>query len=369
MAARLALLKAGAPRPRSLWARMSLAAAVLALAPGPAPADQAPDEAIARIDSVMRAAAERGLNGVLLIRAGAAPLLHEAYGWADREARVPMSVSTGFDIGSLVKPITATTILKLEESGMLSTDDTLGHFFPDAPRDKAGITVMQILTHTSGMRDMFGGDYQVVTRDWVLERAMNASLLGPPGERERYSNSGYSLLAMIIEDVTGTSFEACVREAVLEPAGTPGIGYTLAGWENARLAVGYQDGRRWGTPLDKAWAHDGPGWNLRGNGGMLATAEEMARWYKALFDGKVLGPAALEKYYAFDAGESSSAGGRALGHAGGNGVFNTLQISWIDHDVHFTLFTSTSRPLNAESVWDEISDDVIAIARAAAEGN
>lgn len=329
------------------------------------------------VRDVLRDREEEGMNGVLLIRAGNRELLHEAYGMLDIEAGRVMTIDAGFDIGSLVKPITAVTVLRLEELGLISTRDRLATFFPQAPPDKADITVWQLLTHTAGLPDIFGGDYEVVSRDWVLEQALTADLLGPPGFEERYSNAGYSLLAMIVEDVTGVPFEEFVRTEVLLPAETPKLGYVLAGWSNDRLAVGYRRGTRWGTPLDHPWADDGPGWNLRGNGGMLGTADAMARWYEALFDGQILGAEALDNYYDssagiiengldgnwFDAGESGSVGGMSLGHAGGNGIFNTLQISWIDHDVHLTFFTSVSQPLNAESVWEDIRDDVIAIAR------
>jgi len=334
----------------------------LALSFGPLLAQEA-DPRVTAIDRALTAAESEGLCGVVLVRSQDRVLLHSAYGLADREEKRPMTTSTGFDIGSLVKPITAVAILKLEQEGVLSTSDTLGAFFSDVPADKNGITLMEILTHTSGMRDIFGSDYDVVSREWVFERAMSAGLLGPPGEEERYSNSGYSILAMVIEETTGQPYEAYVREAVLEPAEAEGIGYVMAGWENEDLAVGYREsGTRFGTPLDHPWAEDGPSWNLRGNGGMLGTAEQMARWYEALFDGKILGAEALEKYYSFDAGESRSAGGRALGHAGGNEVFNTLQISWIDHDVHMTFFTSCAARA-AEDTWRDFRDEMISLAR------
>lgn len=324
---------------------------------------QEADLRIAMIDSLMREAEVDGLNGVLRIEYRDNVWLHKAYGYADREAGRRMTTGTGFDIGSLVKPITAVAILKLEEQGRLSTEDTLGRYFPAAPPDKAGITIMQILTHTSGMRDVFGGDYDVVTRDWLLAHAMSAPLLGPPGEAERYSNSGYSILAMIIEDVSGLPYESYVRSAVLEPAGADRIGYILATWSNEELAVGYlSDGTRWGTPLDHAWAEDGPSWNLRGNGGMLSTAEQMAAWYSGLFDGLILGSTALQKFYSFDAGRSTAVGGRAIGHAGGNGIFNTLQVSYIDKDFHLTFFTSSAGQ-QAEVLWQKIREEVRSLAR------
>jgi len=326
-------------------------------------AAQSSDAHMANIERALRDAEAEGMNGVILIRAQNRVLLHEAYGALDREAGRAMTVDAGFDIGSLVKAITAVAVFRLEELGEISVADPLSMYFPGAPPDKANLTIWQLLTHTAGLPDIFGSDYDLVSRDWVLDQALSAPLLGPPGVEERYSNVGYSLLAMIIEDASGLSFEEFVRAEVLIPAETPDIGYVLAGWNNDALAVGYRRGQRWGTPLDHPWANDGPGWNLRGNGGMLGSVESMGRWYEALFDGAIIGTEAAARYYGFDAGQSRAVSGLALSHAGGNGIFNTLQISWVDHDVHLTFFTSSSRPLNAETVWEEISEDVVAIAR------
>jgi CubicO group peptidase (beta-lactamase class C family) len=321
------------------------------------------DPRVEAIDGVLTAAEMEGLCATILIRSHDKVLLHKAYGLADAEAGREMTIETGFDIGSLVKPITGTAILKLEEQGKLSTSDTLARFFPDAPGDKRDITLMQVLTHTAGMQDLFGGDYEVVSRDWILDKIMSSPLVAVPGEREEYSNSGYSLLAIIIEEVSGQSYEEFVRDHVLVPAGVHRIGYVLPGWTNQELAVGYRrDGQRWGTPIDHPWADDGPGWNLRGNGGMLATAAEMGQWYEALFDGKVLDPEVLAKYYSYGAGESPSVGGMALAHAGGNGIFNTLQISWIDADTHMTFFSSCAAH-QAESVWREFRDELVSLGK------
>ena len=314
------------------------------------------EEKVAAIRSVLDAWAADGMAATALVRKDNQVLLSEAYGMADAETGRPMTVEDGYDIGSLVKPMTATAILRLEEMGELSTDETLADHFEGVPEDKRDITLMQLLTHTSGMQDIFGDDYDIVTRDELLETALAADLLTPPGEEESYSNSGYSLLAMILEDVTGKPYEEAVRELVLEPAGVARIGYLIPGWRIDELAVGYgPGGEPLGTPLDQPWADDGPSWNLRGNGGMLGTPAEVCAWYEALFDGRILGQDAFAKYMEFD-------GGRAMAHAGGNGIFNTLQVSFLPEDTHLTLFTSHA-DYPAEGVWEEIREDFRALAR------
>jgi CubicO group peptidase (beta-lactamase class C family) len=320
-------------------------------------------EAVA-IDAALTRAEAAGLCGVILVRDRNHTLLHKAYGTANPAKSRPMTIDTGFDIGSIVKPMTLAAILRLEEQGKLKLDDRLEKHFPEAPSDKRGITLRQIADHRSGMADVFGGDYDIVTREWLVETAMKSPLLYAPGSEKRYSNSGYSLLAVVIERTTGEPFETFVRREVLLPAGVQRIGYVQAGWTKPDLAVGTTaQGERWGTPLDHAWAEDGPSWNLRGNGGMLATAEELSTWYEALFDGKVLGTTALSRFYEIYSGESRTVGGRALSHAGGNDVFNAFQVSFIDWDVHMTFLTSSGAQ-SAEQLWKstELRQRVLAIA-------
>ncbi len=325
------------------------------------------DEAIDNIRRSLEAREKAGFCGVLLIRHNGQPLLHEAFGFRDREAKQELSVDHGFDIGSIVKPITAIAILRLEQDGSLKTSDSLAKFFDSVPEDKKEITIDHLLEHKAGLPDVFGGDYQVVDKKWFLEKVLTCQLIGGVGEREEYSNAGYTLLACIIEKVTGLAYEKYVLENVLKPADTPRIGYVLPNWQKEELAVGYRRQKRWGTPLDKSWANDGPSWNLRGNGGMLATAADMCHWYEALIDKKIVNKTQLEKFYSFESGKSKSTGSRMMGHAGGNGIFNTLQLSFIDIDFHMTIFSSVSNQ-QGEVVWRDFQDDVIGLAKQAATG-
>lgn len=333
-------------------------------------ADDTGSDAVADIQQELERLEEEGLSGVLRLRYEGEILMHEAYGWRDRRGNEPMTTDTGFDIGSITKPITDATVLKLEEQGELSTNDTLGEFFRSVPEDKRDITIQQLLEHRSGLPEYLGDDYELVNREEALERIFEEPLEFSPGSEEAYSNAGYSLLAMVIEEATGESYEQAVRQAVLEPADTAEIGYILPGWTEENLAVGYTTfwwfERRWGTPLDKSWLEDGPSWTLRGNGGMLATAQQLARWFDAVYTGDVLGPEALDAFYELNGGEAEGVGGIRVGQAGGNDVFNAIQESWVDQDIHLTLFTSTPAPENAESAWEEIQDEVDTLARISA---
>lgn len=296
----------------------------------------------------------RGFSGVVLVANRDKILLHEAYGLADRESGRKMTTATAFDIGSIVKPMTKAAMVKLESQDKLSLSDKLSAHFDGVPPDKAEITLQQIIEHKAGFPDIFGDDYEPATRDAVVDQTLKAPLISKPGEKFNYSNAGYSVLAAIIERVSGKPYERYMVDEILAPAGVKRIGYLIPAWKNDELAVGYKGGRRWGTPLDKIWMDDGPSWNLRGNGGMLATAEELYHWFDGVLGGKVLSHEATAKYrdMVFRPGRM---GQRVIGTAGGNGIFNSLYINIDDVGLIVVFFTADSE-MQAETVSEPLRD-------------
>lgn len=134
-------------------------------------------------------------------------MLETARGLADREQAVPNEVSTAFDVGSIMKDLTAVAVFRLEGAGLLSRVDTLDQWF-SVPPDKAGITIDQLLGHRAGFRDFHDstGDFEPLDRDEALARIFEQQLLFPPGQNVAYSSSGYTLLAAIIEEASGQPF-------------------------------------------------------------------------------------------------------------------------------------------------------------------
>jgi CubicO group peptidase (beta-lactamase class C family) len=289
-----------------------------------------------RLDRLLTCAVSHGFAGALLVAKDGEVILHKGYGLADRERRLPITAQTVFDIGSITKQFTAAAILSLEEQGRLHVSDSIRRYFESAPSDKAGITIHHLLTHTAGLQDVFGGDYDPMSRDSLIRLALGSKLLWEPGTRYRYSNVGYSLLAAIIEQVSGQPYERFLRERLLQPAGLARTGYRLVDWSHERLAVAYRGAERWGTPLDFAWATDGPFWNLRGNGGLLSTVGDLYRWHLALETDRVLSDSSRRKAFSKWAPESeggtsfygygwavtpTTRGTTLIWHNGGNGYF------------------------------------------------
>ncbi|MEO7457190.1 MAG: serine hydrolase domain-containing protein, partial [Gemmatimonadaceae bacterium] len=247
----------------------------------------------ARLDSVMRVAEAKGFSGAVRVEREGRVLLEKGYGQADRAAHIAFTPATVVQIGSNTKDFTAVAILQLHAAHKLSLGDSLSRYIPDAPADKRNITIRQLMNHRAGFPLGIGGDFDAFDRRTLVDSAMKTPLLFTPGTRESYSNTGFSLLAAIIEQVTGKTYDHYVQDAIIAPAGLTRTGFLLPGFKPADLAHGYNPaGRDAGTMLAKPHAADGPYWNLRGNGGMLSTVGEMAAFYKALFESdKLLDPA------------------------------------------------------------------------------
>lgn len=249
----------------------------------------------AYLDDVLPA----GSSGTLVAATDDGTVVCRGWGDADRERGVAADCDTVYDVMSMTKQFTAAAIVRLEQDGRLSTTDTLAQHLPGVPPDKRGITIRQLLTHTSGLPDTVGEDDERLTRDAFLDRALAADPVTPPGEGYLYSNVGYGVLAAVVETASGTGYETYLAEHLFAPAGMTSTGYVLPDWSGREVAVEYDaDGEPAGTPLDHPWLDDGPGWNLRGNGGLLSTARDMARWHRALGTDRVLDADARRELFA-----------------------------------------------------------------------
>lgn len=251
-------------------------------------AAQQPNRLAVQLDSAMRDLAAQGFSGVVRIERQGATLLERGYGLANRAQKAPFSASTVVQIGSNTKDFTAVALLQLQERGKLALTDSLARFFPNAPADKRVITLAQLMNHTAGLPIGLGGDFDAVTREQFLQTVFARRLDAPPGGREQYSNTGFALLAAVIETVSGQSYDVYVRDNILQPLGLKDTGFLLPKFDPKRFAHGYRDGVDQGAIVEMPHAADGPYWNLRGNGGMVSTVSDMHTFYKAVFESNTL---------------------------------------------------------------------------------
>jgi len=327
------------------------------------PGDDPVDESLRRfLDDTL----PDGASGTLVAARDGEMAHCQGFGMADREAGVGASCDTVYDIQSITKQFTAAAILKLEMQGRLRTSDPIGRYVGPVPEDKRAITLHQLLTHTSGLTEALGDDYDVLSREQMLAEALSSRLRTTPGREFHYSNVGYGILAAIIERVSGLGYEQFLATHLLRPAGMTETGYVLPAWRRRLVAVEYDGrGRSRGRPFDHPWAADGPYWNLRGNGGLLSTARDMVRWHRALEGDAILSrrakrklfrprvPIAVEGYEGFRAAYgwavSRTASGRIATHSGGNGWSYGVVARFLDEGV--MVFWISNRAARAGR-WD-----------------
>ncbi len=276
-----------------------------------------------------------GFAGVVLIARDGTPLLARGYGLADREHGIRWTPATVSTIGSITKQFTGAAILKLQEEGRLRVSDPVSKYFPNVPSEKRPITLHHLLTHSSGLIDPEKiGDWDPISRDEYVRLVLAEPLLFAPGSGYEYANANFSLLAAIIEQLTGKSYEKFIRERLFLPCGMYETGYILPAWGEGRMAQGYTGGKLWGTILARPMAEDGPYWGLRGNGGIHSTAYDMLRWATALLEGRVLSRESMEAYWTPHISEGGDSyygygwviakgpgGEKIITHNGGNMVF------------------------------------------------
>ncbi len=323
----------------------------------------------AALDGYLKELAGYGYSGSVLVAQHGEMVLDQGYGLADRAHGAPFTADTLFDIASISKPFTAAAVLRLEMQGKLKVEDPISRFFPEAPPDKAAITLHQLLTHTSGLPESLGPEYEELTRKAFLQRLFAIKLIHPPGGRFLYSNDGYSLLAAVVEVASGKSFGEFLRGEVFLPAGMRHTGFLPEGPDREKLAHGYTGDGDWGTSLDHPHAPDGPWWNLRGNGGILTTTGDLYRWHVALQGNAVLSAAEREKYqqpkvpegrapfpkYAYGwSVDKSPAGHWELSHVGGNEAFLSDYRRFPEDGAMIAVVSNAADSYSAIAIADQI---------------
>jgi CubicO group peptidase (beta-lactamase class C family) len=243
----------------------------------------------ARLDSLVRATVPFGFAGQVVVEVDGRVVLDGAYGYADAAARRPMTRETRLGVASVSKQFAAAAVMSLVEAGRLSTSDTLGRFFPDAPPDKRGITLEQLLTHTSGVRTTIREDFEAKSLDELVGNLMETPLAFEPSTRWAYSTEGYNLVAAIVQQVSGRPYGEYLRERLFEPAG---LAHTslLDGARTGDVAEAYLAWDDRGSP--HSWPHN---WRNFGAGDVVTTAEDLHRWDVALREGRILRSVSVER--------------------------------------------------------------------------
>ena len=258
------------------------------------------------IENLAHAAYERGsLNGAWLYAEGGEIVSKGALGFRDPENTRPITEDTVFQLASVTKQFTAAAVMLTVRKGLLSLDDEITKYFPEIPCP--GVTVRHLLSHTGGVPDYFDDadwfiriwkeEKRVPGNDEILRflRETKAKPYGAPGEKHVYSNTGYNLLALLVERLSGVPFEDFLRQNIFEPAGMSStrcchIRRDGVPFEKYARATVFEDGRLVADVDSEedgvVAAFDG----LNGDDYVYSTIFDMLKWDRALREGRVLTP-------------------------------------------------------------------------------
>lgn len=257
--------------------------------PVTAPESPMPDAAIERL--MQRYEGDVPGASLLVIRDGEARV-NRGYGRSDLEHGVEAGPATNYRLASVSKQFTAAAILLLAQDGRLGIDDPVKRWLPSLPPAADGITLRHLLTHTSGLRDyedLMAEPFDSQIRDaGVLDLLQRENRLAfPAGSAYRYSNSGYALLALVVERASGMDFPAFLRSRIFLPLGMHDtVAFVAGGTDVSNRAWGYSD-------VDGQWQRTDQSSTsaVLGDGGIYSNTHDLARWDAALYDDRLLSDA------------------------------------------------------------------------------
>lgn len=241
-----------------------------------------PKENADAIDRWLETTVPKGFRGQVLLERDGQVVLDRAYGVANEASGVAAKTDTLYYIGSLAKMFTSAVILQLKAQKKLKLSDPIGRHLDGVPRDKARVTIKQLLSHTSGAAANHPDPFSKLDRDSFIEWFLATPLEHRPGKKHQYSNVAYSVLAAIIERVDGGSFQDSVRRRVFVPAGMKDTFFLDEISPHLdRLAVGSGE-KVIEHGLDgKVESYAGT-WLRLGPGGIVSTARDLLKWDQAL---------------------------------------------------------------------------------------
>ena len=303
-------------------------------------------------------------NGTVLVAEKGQVVFKKGYGMANMEWKIPNTPDTKFRLGSITKQFTAMLIMQLVEQGKLKLDGKIIDYLPDYPKatgDK--ITIHHLLTHTSGIPSYTGfpkffenDSRDPYTPEAFTKKFSDLPLEFEPGTKFSYNNSGYFLLGVILEKVTGKSYATVLKESITTPLKLGDTGYDLAGPLIAKRAAGYE--KRNGSYVNAPYLDMSLPYAA---GSLYSTVEDLYRWDQALYSDKLISAQAKQTMftpflanYAYGWGIGKTKIGQLkdslllIEHGGGINGFNTL-ISRVPKDQQLVVLLNNTggAPLNA----------------------
>jgi CubicO group peptidase (beta-lactamase class C family) len=255
-------------------------------------------DTVGLIDKVFSRYTDANPGAQLAISRNGQVIYSSAHGMADLEHNVPLTKTTKIECGSVSKQFTAACILLLEQQGKLSLSDDIRKYVPEIPYYGNTITIRHLMNHVSGLKDWGSiaelagwprGTKAYANSDALHIISLQKTLNNNPGDEYIYSNSGYNLLAIIVQRVSGSSLAVFSKINLFGPAGMKNTE-----WRDdyqrvvANRAIAYSKGKN-------GYYTNMPNENVYGNGGLLTTAEDLLAWNNYYLNGKLGSPSLLSR--------------------------------------------------------------------------
>ncbi|HET7622545.1 MAG TPA: serine hydrolase domain-containing protein [Gemmatimonadaceae bacterium] len=333
-------------------------------------------EVRARVDSLAKAfLAEPQSPGlsIAVIRAGRDTLVYEGYGKSDLENGVAATPATVYRIGSITKQFTAAAVMRLVEKGSVHLGDSIGMYLPDLPKAWRPVKVRQLLNHTSGIPSYtdLGESWakrwgEHMSPDTLVALTGNKPMDFPPGTGWRYDNTGYVVLGMLLEKVTGKPYAEYLDSTLFQPLGLTHTLYCDRAPLVPHRARGYQrdDGKFTNAPyIDMSQPYAA--------GALCSTVGDLARWNRLLATGKVVSPASYARmttpegnaglnHYGFGLVRSAVGSHIMIEHGGGIHGFITSNAYFPADSLSITVLTNAT-PTNPDALLANIARAVFGI--------
>lgn len=281
------------------------------------------------------------------------PVVNKGYGLANAEHNVPVTAETVIRLGSISKQFFTTAILKLQEEGKLSIEDSVHRFFPDAPETWRPILVKHLMSHSSGLkRESPAYDNNKMISDLeIIKAAYPLPLDFKTGEKYQYCNLAYYMLAQIVTQVSGMPWQDYIKEKLFIPAGMKNSGMTDFYLIIPNRASGYMHKNGVLVNADAMYA-------VRPSGGFLSTSTDMILWDKVLREKNIIltkGDWELlwqpfiktsdkpesKAYYGFGWVIDERNGHKVIEHGGANTGFRSYYTRFVNDDLSIIIMTNT----------------------------
>lgn len=339
---------------------------------------QADSKIVAAIDEIANEALDQGpIAGMsIAVSRGQQIALLKGYGSSNLELETSTTPKTLYHIDSITKNLTSAAVVQLAEQHRLNLDDRVEKYVPEIHAIASAATIRSLMNHTSGIADYtaLGPKSENIEAIKFTHQDFLATIHGekplfPPAQLWRYNNSGFYLLGMIIEKVSGEAYADYMLNHVFKPLGMDSTRYCdtrsivknrAAGYVSSKGHLVNADPMTWNTPFS--------------GGGLCSTVSDLVIWQHALNEGRIVSPAGLalmraptvlsdgiQVDYGLGTRRGELQGHRIFGHTGNGGGFNNVLEYYPDDDLTIIVLTNSESAVTALSIAGRIARSVLNI--------